>query len=420
MAVRLGVIADDFTGATDIAGFLVANGLRTVQLTGVPAEGTTVPKDADAVVISLKSRSIPAQEAVSVSLAALRFLQAQGAERFYFKYCSTFDSTPAGNIGPVTDALLGALGEDFTVICPSLPVNGRTTYRGYLFVEDVPLHESGMSNHPITPMTDSNVMRLMDAQAQGSTGNVQAAVIAQGPAAVREALTALRTEGYRYAVLDTITEANLDVLGQAVADYPLVTGGSGLGAGLARALSGATGAHTTAWQERDGRTVVLSGSSSVMTNQQVAAYREAASSLAVNVDQLVAVPEDYRQQILQWVLDQPTDGPAPLVSATASPEEVSRLQEAHGAHEVSEAIEGMFGWLASALADRGVRRFIVAGGETSGAVTTALGVTGFEVGPQIAPGVPWVRSISSDINLALKSGNFGDVDFFSLAQAPRH
>lgn len=419
MAVRLGVIADDFTGATDIAGFLVDNGLRTVQLTGVPADGTTVPADADAVVISLKSRSIAAQEAVAVSLAALRFLQEQGAERFYFKYCSTFDSTPAGNIGPVTDALLGALGEDFTVICPALPVNGRTTYRGYLFVEDVPLHESGMRNHPITPMTDSNLMRLMDGQAEGRTGNVQAAVVTQGAAAVREALAALRTEGYRYAVLDAITDADLDVLGEAVADHALVTGGSGLGAGLARALSGKAGERTDNWQERGGRTVVLSGSCSVMTNQQVATYRETAPTLAVDVDQLVAAPEAYRKQVLQWVLDQPADGPAPLVSATAPPEEVTRLQVAHGAHEVSEAVESMFGWVASALAEQGVRRFIVAGGETSGAVTTALDVTGFEVGPQIAPGVPWVRSISSDIDLALKSGNFGDVDFFSRAQAPR-
>ncbi|WP_394255814.1 3-oxo-tetronate kinase [Pseudoclavibacter helvolus] len=418
MAVRLGVIADDFTGGTDIAGFLVANGLRTVQLTGVPAPSTTVPADTDAVVISLKSRSIPAKEAVSVSLAALRFLQGQGAERFYFKYCSTFDSTPAGNIGPVTDALLGALGEDFTVICPALPVNGRTTYRGYLFVEDVPLHESGMRNHPITPMTDSNLMRLMDGQAEGRTGNVQAAVVTQGAAAVREALAALHTEGYRYAVLDAITNADLDVLGEAVADHTLVTGGSGLAAGLARALSGTAGERTSPWHEREGRTVVLSGSSSVMTNQQVAVYRETAPFLAVNVDQLVAAPDAYREQVLQWVLAQPADGLAPLVSATAPPEEVSRLQDAYGAHEVSEAIESMFGWLASALAEEGVQRFIVAGGETSGAVTTALNVTGFEVGPQIAPGVPWVRSISSGIDLALKSGNFGDVDFFSLAQTP--
>ena len=418
MAVRLGVIADDFTGGTDIAGFLVANGLRTVQLTGVPAPSTTVPADTDAVEISLKSRSIPAKEAVSVSLAALRFLQGQGAERFYFKYCSTFDSTPAGNIGPVTDALLGALGEDFTVICPALPVNGRTTYRGYLFVEDVPLHESGMRNHPITPMTDSNLMRLMDGQAEGRTGNVQAAVVTQGAAAVREALAALHTEGYRYAVLDAITNADLDVLGEAVADHTLVTGGSGLAAGLARALSGTAGERTSPWHEREGRTVVLSGSSSVMTNQQVAVYRETAPFLAVNVDQLVAAPDAYREQVLQWVLAQPADGLAPLVSATAPPEEVSRLQDAYGAHEVSEAIESMFGWLASALAEEGVQRFIVAGGETSGAVTTALNVTGFEVGPQIAPGVPWVRSISSGIDLALKSGNFGDVDFFSLAQTP--
>lgn len=416
MALRLGVIADDFTGGTDIAGFLVTNGLKTVQLTGLPAEDTTVPDDTEAVVVSLKSRSNPVDEAVAMSREALRFLQSLGAERFFFKYCSTFDSTTEGNIGPVTDALLDDLGADFTVIAPSLPVNGRTTYKGHLFVGDVPLDESGMRNHPITPMTDSSLVRLMDGQSQGRTGLVDAATVDQGADAVREALAERRSEGFRYAVLDTVTDADLLVLGEAVTDLSLVTGGSGLGGGLAAALSDGAADRTSSWDQAAAPTVVLSGSSSVMTNQQVASYRETAPAMAVDVDRLLADEQGYRTEVLGWLSEHAlADGPAPLLYATAPPEEVTRLQQEHGAARSSTAIESLFAWLAGSLAQAGVRRFIVAGGETSGAVTTALGVTGFEVGPQIAPGVPWVRALDSGIELALKSGNFGDTDFFTTA-----
>ncbi|TBT84952.1 four-carbon acid sugar kinase family protein [Propioniciclava sinopodophylli] len=414
MTIRLGVIADDFTGATDIAGFLVSNGLSAVQVNGVP-EGP-LPQ-ADAIVVSLKSRSIPADEAVSMSLAALDALRAAGAERILFKYCSTFDSTPAGNIGPVTDALMAALGADLTVICPSLPVNGRTVYQGHLFVGDVLLSESGMRNHPVTPMTDPNLVRVMEAQSSGRAGVVPFAVIQQGPDATRAALARLAEDGVRYAVLDTLTDVDLTTIGAATVDLPLTTGGSGLGAGVARALAtGTDGVQSAPWQPVEGRTVVLSGSCSVMTNAQVAAYRADAPALSVDVDRLVADPDAYRAEVLAWVLAQPAE-PAPLVYATAGPDEVSRLQEAHGAAEVSEAVEALFGWLARELSAAGVRRFVVAGGETSGSVTTALGVDGFHVGPQIAPGVPWVRSLDDRTELALKSGNFGDVDFFTRAQA---
>ena len=417
MTVRLGVIADDFTGATDIAGFLVAGGLRTTQLTGLPGPYTQIPDGTDAVVISLKSRSIPPDEAVSMSLTALEFLQKVGAERFYFKYCSTFDSTPEGNIGPVTDALLDRLDQDFTVVCPALPVNGRTTYKGYLFVHDVPLHESGMRNHPITPMTDSSLVRLMDGQSQGRTGTVEMSVVEQGAEAVRSALASLREQGFRYAVLDALTDEHVRVLGAATSDLRLTTGGSGLGGGLAEALSGGAGASASGWADEGGRTVVLSGSASEMTNSQVAAYQEKAPSWAVDVDRLLQDPDAYADEVRSWVLEQP-ETPAPMVYATAGPDEVSRIQAEHGAERASAAVEDLFARLSASLAEAGVRRFIVAGGETSGSVTTALGVTGFEVGPQIAPGVPWVRSLNTDIDLALKSGNFGAEDFFTAAQQP--
>lgn len=414
MTLRLGVIADDFTGATDIAGFLVEGGLRTAQLNGVPADGR-VP-DSDAIVVSLKSRSIDPAEAVELSLGALAYLQRAGAERILFKYCSTFDSTPRGNIGPVTDALLRTLGTDFTVIVPSLPVNGRTVYRGYLFVGEVPLDESGMRNHPVTPMTDANLMRLMEAQSQGRAGNIPWPTITQGPEAVRAAMAKLRASGIRYAVLDTLADADIDTIGQAVLDLPLVTGGSGLGSGIARALAGLdAAARGIEWTPLSGPTVVLAGSSSVMTNAQVTAYKQLAPWQAVEVDRLMVNPSAYLAEVEAWVRAQ--EGPlAPLVYATASPEEVRRTQSTYGVAQTAEAIERLLAGLASRLAGAGYRRFIVAGGETSGAVTTALGLDGFQVGPQIAPGVPWVRALDGSVELALKSGNFGDTDFFIRAQ----
>lgn len=413
MSLRIGVIADDLTGATDIAGFLANNGLRTVQINGVPTE--PLP-DAEAIVVGLKSRSIEPADAVALSLHTLAALQAAGAERILFKYCSTFDSTPKGNIGPVTDALLDALGQDLTIIVPALPVNGRTVYKGYLFVGDVLLNESGMRNHPVNPMTDASLVRTMAAQSKGEAGVVGIDVVRRGPEAITARLDELRAGGVRYAVIDTIEDADLTTIGEATKDLTLTTGGSGLGAGLARALTSRGEMTTTDWQPVAGDAVVLSGSCSLMTNSQVAAYRQLAPSLEVDVERLLADPDGYRAEALDWVLGQPTD-PAPMVYATAAPERVRALQDAHGAAEVSAAIEHFFGWLAARLREHGIRRFIIAGGETSGAVTGALGINGFQVGPQIAPGVPWVRSLDDSIELALKSGNFGDVDFFTRAQS---
>ncbi|WP_456306932.1 3-oxo-tetronate kinase [Muricoccus vinaceus] len=413
MSMRLGVIADDFTGATDIAGFLVANGLRTVQINGVPPAGLDVA--AEAVVVSLKTRSCPVEEAVSQSLASLEWLRARGCPQFFFKYCSTFDSTPRGNIGPVTDALLDALGEDFTVICPVLPVNGRTTYCGYLFVNGVPLAESGMRDHPVTPMTDSNLMRLMDAQSRGRTGSVPSTVMDQGPDAVRAALARLKDEGFRYAVLDALNDAHLVVMGQAVAGMRLVTGGSGLADGMARAWGGADAAAAAAeGKPAGGRAVVLSGSCSSMTNAQVAAYRGVAPSVAVDVARCLSDP-GYAEELAGWAAGQPV-GLAPLIYATMEPARLREVQARFGAAEASAAVERFFGALAPRLEAAGFDRFIVAGGETSGVVTQALGIGGFHIGPQIAPGVPWVRAIGRPLSLALKSGNFGQERFFFEAQ----
>jgi uncharacterized protein YgbK (DUF1537 family) len=411
--MKLGVIADDFTGATDIAGFLVENGLATLQLAGIPP--TVELTGVDAVVISLKSRSCPADEAVRDSLAALDWLKARGCPRIYQKYCSTFDSTAAGNIGPVTDALQAALESQLTLVCPALPVNGRTVYQGNLFVGAQPLAESGMRHHPITPMTDSNLLRLMEVQGSGRAGLVPFTTIAQGPAAISDAFEQLAQDGVRYAVVDTLTEQHLLDIAEAAIDMPLVTGGSGLAIGLARLLSnGNQAAAHEAGRPLGTRAVVLSGSCSEMTNHQVVRYQTVAPALALDVATCLT-QADYPAELARWVLDQPTT-PAPMIHATTSPGQLAAIQARYGRDTASKAVEECFARVAVLLRAAGVDSFIIAGGETSSRVTQALGIAAFHIGPQIAPGVPWVRATDAPLSLALKSGNFGDETFFSRAQ----
>ncbi|KHT57969.1 membrane protein [Photobacterium gaetbulicola] len=416
----LGVIADDFTGATDIAGFLVENGMRTIQLNGVPE--TTLDIDADAVVISLKSRSCPVDEAIDTSVSALNWLRQQGCQQFYFKYCSTFDSTCEGNIGPVTDALLEALGEDFTIVCPALPVNGRTVFNGHLFVMGELLSDSGMRNHPVTPMTDSSLVRLMDSQSTGTTGLVNYQTIEQGAQAVTERFATLVREGHRYTVVDAFNQSHLETLGEAVKSLKLVTGGSGLASGIAKNwtehLSDQSSAKE-AGKPQQAKTVVLSGSCSVMTNQQVTNYAQKAPHLALDVKACLE-QQDYCELVFQWVQENLDADLAPMVYATAEPEVLKDIQAQYGAQASSHAVEQFFSQLAHQLKENGVQNFIVAGGETSGVVTQSLGVKGFHIGPQIAPGVPWVKAVDSKLSLALKSGNFGDVNFFETAQGFYH
>lgn len=414
----LGVIADDFTGATDIAGFLVNNGLPTVQMNGV--SDIPLPADAEAVVVSLKSRSCPADEAVSLSLEALDYLKRAGCSRFFFKYCSTFDSTAKGNIGPVADALLCGLGDDFTVVCPSLPVNGRTVYNGYLFVNGVPLNESGMRNHPLNPMRDANLMRLMEAQAAGRCGSVPLDVVARGPEAVTARIADLKRQGFSYGVLDALTDRDLDVLALALADMSLVTGGSGLGGALARLRAresgrSADGATDPGLPLAGGRTVLLSGSCSEMTNRQVAAYGERGPVHPVSVDRCMADVGQYAAEMADVLISAPEGELPPLVSATVPPDRLAGIQNRFGAEASHRQVEAFFAHLAVRLRSAGYDHFIVAGGETASVITQALGIKGFTIGPQIAPGVPWVRAVDAPLSLALKSGNFGDERFFFTA-----
>ncbi|MEX4108870.1 four-carbon acid sugar kinase family protein [Haemophilus influenzae] len=414
----LGVIADDFTGASDIASFLVENGLSTVQMNGVPTQ--PVQDKVEAIVISLKSRSNPVKEAIEQSLAAYRWLKANGCTQFYFKYCSTFDSTAKGNIGPVTDALMAELNTDFTVVTPALPINGRTIFNGYLFVGDVLLSESGMRNHPITPMTDANLVRLMDSQSKGKTGLVAYADVIKGAENVKTRFTELKAQGCSYTVVDAADNSQLAVLAEAVGDFKLVTGGSGLGAYMAERLSGGK-KGTQAFTPTKGKTVVLSGSCSVMTNTQVNYYKAKASHLKLDVTQAIN-NANYADELFQWVtahLDEPL---APMVYATVPADELKQIQTEFGVEKASHSIENTFAQLAAKLKQAGVTNFINAGGETSSIVVQQLGFTGFHIGKQIVPGVPWLKAINDEDNvakpiyLALKSGNFGKEDFFEYAQ----
>nr|WP_217343956.1 3-oxo-tetronate kinase [Noviherbaspirillum sp. L7-7A]MBV0878050.1 four-carbon acid sugar kinase family protein [Noviherbaspirillum sp. L7-7A] len=422
MTVLLGCIADDFTGATDLAGMLVKAGMRTVQLIGVP-DGPP-PQDVDAVVIALKSRTVPAAEAIADSLAALRWLQQAGCSQFYFKYCSTFDSTPEGNIGPVAEALMEALGTDFTIACPAFPANGRTIYKGYLFVGDELLSESGMRNHPLTPMTDPSLVRVLQAQSRGKVGLVEHRSVARGAEAVAARFAALRAEGCTLAITDAISNDDLITLGAACADLPLVTGGSGIALGLPENFRrrGLLAKSDVAEQlpATGGLRAVIAGSCSVATRSQVASMQESAPSFAIDPLAL-ARGEDVAGAALAWAEPLLQQGPV-LVYATSSPEQVRAVQAQLGVAEAGELVERALAEIARGLVRLGVGQLIVAGGETSGAVVKALGVTGLRIGPEIDPGVPWTAALQEQgdaqpqpLVLALKSGNFGSVDFFTKA-----
>jgi len=412
----LGCIADDFTGATDLANMLVRGGMRTVQVIGVPAADAEL-EAADAVVVALKSRTTPAAEAVSESLAALAWLRQRGCRQFFFKYCSTFDSTAEGNIGPVAEALQEALDCDFTLACPAFPETGRTLFRGHLFVQDQLLSESGMQHHPLTPMGDANLVRVLQAQSRGTVGLLRYDQVAKGPEAVRAAIDELRRSGHRLAIADALSDADLHTLGAACAELPLVTGGSGIAQGLPENFrrAGLLQAHDAAALDLPaGGEAVLAGSASQATNGQVAAWLEAGRA-ALRLDPLaLARGDDSIDAALAWAREQ---GQAVLIYATSPADEVKAIQRELGVARAGELVERALGLIARGLFDQGVRRLVVAGGETSGAVVQALGVQSLRIGAQIDPGVPATlgQVQGEPLALALKSGNFGSRDFFAKA-----
>ena len=413
----LGVIADDFTGATDIAGMLVKGGMRTIQTIGVPSKAA-IPDDVDAVVVALKTRSIAAKDAIAQSLDALKALKAAGCERFFFKYCSTFDSTDQGNIGPVGDALIDTLKAKQAIYCPAFPENGRTIFFGHLFVGDVLLSDSPMRHHPLNPMTDASLVRVLARQTKHKVGLVPLKQVQAGSASLRAALDKLLADGVRHVIVDAVADTDLGIIGEAVGDDALVTGGSGEALGLPAAYRRRGllphNSGVDALPKVNGAAAVLAGSCSAATLNQIAQFKGA--HLALDTD-AICRGEDVADAALAWAKGKLGNGPI-LLSASAEPQAVKALQAKYGVDKSSQAIEQTMARLARGLVASGVGRLVVAGGETSGAVVGALDVTVLRIGPEIDPGVPWTASVGGKpLLLALKSGNFGAPDFFTKAFA---
>jgi len=411
----LGCIADDFTGATDLANNLVRAGMRVVQTIGVP--NAPLSTEVDAVVVALKSRTISPQDAIDQSLQALQWLQGQGAQQIYFKYCSTFDSTAQGNIGPVTEALMHALQTDFTIATPAFPDNGRTVFKGYLFVGDVLLNESGMQHHPLTPMVDANLVRVMQAQCKSKVGLLSHKTIAQGTASIGQEITNLKQQGVRIAIVDAVSNDDLMRLGPALKGMPLVTAGSGVAIGLPQNFGLSPTPQASVLPKASGLQAVVSGSCSQATNRQVANFK-ASGRPTFLIDPLHSKGswEDLVQEALAWAQGHLATGPV-LVYSTATPESVQAVQSQLGVEAAGHQVEQALAAIAHGLLQQGVHQLVLAGGETSGACVQALSIEQLQIGPQIDPGVPWCHAHTpmGGVHITLKSGNFGTDDFFTKA-----
>ncbi|TDR89155.1 3-oxo-tetronate kinase [Enterovirga rhinocerotis] len=412
--MELGVIADDFTGASDIANTIAKGGLSTVQFLGLPDR--PAPASCQAGVVALKSRSIPAGDAIAQSLQALDWLKEQGCRQVVFKYCSTFDSTPAGNIGQVGEALAERLGVKGVVACPAFPTTGRTIYQGHLFVGDRLLNESGMESHPLNPMTDSDLRRFLRLQTADPVGLVPWSVVRRGGAAIRKALDDAAAQGETLVIVDAVSDDDLYAIGEALDGVPLLTGGSGIALGLARNIlkGGTATAGSGSFAPVSGDEMILAGSCSNATRGQVERHAARHPTLRIDVGAVMdgrLGPED----ILAFAREH--RGKAPLAYSSSTPAEVKAAQERHGREAVAETLDRLFAEAARRLVEGGLRRLVVAGGETSGAVVGALGLRSLAIGPEIDPGVPALSSTEKPLALALKSGNFGAPDFFEKALA---
>jgi len=419
VTLALGCIADDYTGASDLANTLTRAGLRTVQTIGIPADDLALP-EVDAVVVSLKSRSIEAGLAVSRSRAAETWLRGRGASHVLFKICSTFDSTDAGNIGPVMDALRDDCGEGIVLVTPAFPETGRTVYQGNLFVGAVPLNESPLKDHPLNPMHDSSLVRVLARQSRTQIGLVDLATVTRGADAVRARLAELAGKGIGAAIIDAVFDRDLETIGLVAADHRLSVGASGIGLGLARALVSTGKVKSAAAGSESGAAVggpaaCLAGSCSQATLKQIASAEQVMPVFHLDPDRILT-GADEAQRALDWARPRLAEGPV-LIASSSTPDQVSALQARHGRDAAGHAIEQAMADIAENLVTSGVRRLVVAGGETSGAVVDRLKIPGFLVGVEIAAGVPVLRSVGAggDMLLALKSGNFGGPEFFSDA-----
>ncbi|EJB06158.1 hypothetical protein Rleg9DRAFT_5084 [Rhizobium leguminosarum bv. trifolii WSM597] len=426
MAILLGSIADDYTGASDLANTLTKNGLRTVQTVGIPDPSLALP-DVDAVVVSLKIRSVPASDAVTAATSAERWLRQRGASHVLYKICSTFDSTDAGNIGPVTKALSDAAGGGIVLVTPAFPETGRTVYLGHLFVGGQPLNESPLKDHPLNPMHDANLVRVLTRQSHGAVGLIDLTAIAAGPGVVKARLEALSAAGVTAVIADAIFERDLETLGEIALETAVSTGASGLGLGLARALvhsgriSSGGAASGDVIRPVGGLSAIVAGSCSKATLRQLEVAERSMPVLRLDPERLLAGPDEIAAAI-SWAGDRIAAGPV-VIAASAAPETVTRLQSLYGREASGHAIETATSIITAELVARGVRRLVVAGGETSGAAVDRLAIPAFLIGPEIAAGVPVLRTVGNaqgDMLLALKSGNFGGEDFFAAALAMMH
>ena len=418
--MKLGIIGDDFTGSSDIANNLKKSGMQVSMYAGIP---TLLPSEikkepTDAAVIALKPRTITIEEAISESLKALSWLKDCGCEQFIFKYCSTFDSTKKGNIGPVTDAIMKELNTDFTIACPSFPDAGRTVYFGHMFVNGKPLNESGMENHPLTPMTDHNLVRWLNYQTKDNVGLIDFQTISKGANSIKERIQTLKTDGYKYAIVDTIKNDDFDIICNGVKDLPFLTGGSGIALGLPKIYKdrGLLSASNFEIPKNSSNAIILSGSCSVATINQINIYKENNPSLYVSPDEVIN-NEDLVEKVFSWIKDNETL--SPLVYSSSDTKTVTEKQKQYGQEILANKIENFFELLSKKLVKDNFGTFISAGGETSGAVIKGLGVQELKIGEEISHGVPALWSPHSNgnkpISVTLKSGNFGQIDFFERA-----
>jgi 3-dehydrotetronate 4-kinase len=417
MAIVFGAIADDFTGATDLAGLLARSGYPVSLRLGLPDEAEPETSASAFEIIALKCRTIPKNEAVNQVLSAHAWLEARGAKHLYWKYCSTFDSTMKGNIGPVAEALMHAVSAAQTIYCPAFPENGRNVFMGHLFVGETLLSESPMKDHPLTPMRDSNLLRLLSPQVQGKVGLINRLTVAEGVSALRAKLNTLAAEGVAHVIVDAVANSDLTIIAEATLDLPLITGGSALAMPMPGLLA------KRGLLERKNETpfnpaveegqIVLSGSCSAMTLNQIEHYKAQAASYRLDP---IVLAEKGTSEVHQWLEGIPIEAPK-LIYASTDPVSLNAVQAKLGAERAGHIVEAALADLAVSAFKLGIRKFVVAGGETSGAIAQALGISKLRVGREIAPGVPWTYgSINGDpVALALKSGNFGTRTFFSDA-----
>lgn len=408
----LGCIGDDFTGSSDLANTLARQGMFATQYSGIP--GFDADPKVEAGIVSLKSRTIAAEDAVDQSLRALKWLQRQGCEQFLFKYCSTFDSTPKGNIGQVANALADELNTDTVVVCPAFPGTGRSIYQGHLFVNDTLLNESGMENHPLTPMIDADLRRWLSRQSDTKVGHIPIADVMSGESAIKSAFEKQKQLGHRLIVVDALNDEHLMTIGRASRHLRLITGGSGIALALPDNFKqqGKIEGKQTAWSGEKGCCVALSGSCSLTTRSQINLHKEDNPTMQIKPADIIDC-KTTPQNVCQWAL---TQSGTPLIYSSSDPDNVKKVQNQYGTEIASGALESFFANLAVRLVANGLQKLVVAGGETSGAVVEALAIESMQIGPEIDPGVPALRA-SDKLVLALKSGNFGASDFFSRAAA---